>query len=59
MFIRKKTFIKILEEYGILCLQSGFKLGEQMGRMQAGDKGIIISGKAIREIEEIMKKEEL
>lgn len=56
MFIRKKKLQALLTEYHLKGLTTGYQLGLQMGRMQAGDPGIIVSGKVQWEMEEILRK---
>ena len=56
--IREKSINKILTATFIAGLKAGTKVGIQMGRMQAGDKGIIVSARVQYEIEKIIESSE-
>jgi len=53
--IFKKQIEKLIKEAYMKGFNNGLDFGIKYGRMQAGDKGIIVSCRVQQEVEEILK----
>jgi len=55
IMIFKRQIEKLIKEAYTKGFNNGVEVGIKYGRMQAGDKGIIVSSRVQQEVEEILK----